>query len=146
MTFQFRATGLLLILASCAPHLSSESRARPEVVTTEGVVRGHTDAQGVDSFLGIPYASPPVGPARWREPAPPVAHAPLDAVAFHLPCSQIPIPAGSDSFGAGKRIPTSEDCLYLNIWVPPHAPRARLPVMLWSHGGQYLRGAASQYD
>src|SRR5213079_777610 len=90
MNFSLRIVATFLLLAGCAPHLQPASRARPEVVTTEGVVQGQTDAQGVDSFLGIPYATPPVGPARWREPAPPAAHAPLDASAFHLPCSQIP--------------------------------------------------------
>jgi len=142
-----RPIPLLFVFSACAagvqPHAPS---SRPEVTTTEGVVRGQTDAQGVDSFLGVPYASPPVGPARWREATPPLPHPPLDAAAFRLPCSQIPIPAGSDAFGTGKRIPTSEDCLNLNLWIPPHAPGERLPVMVWSHGGQYLRGAASQYE
>jgi len=136
-----------VLLSGCAPRVQAPpAPARPEVTTTEGVVRGKTDAQGVDSYLGVPYASPPVGPARWREPAPPRAHEPLDAVAFRLPCPQIPIPQGSDSFGAGKRIPTSEDCLFLNLWIPPHQPGSRLPVMLWSHGGQYLRGSPAQYE
>ncbi|HVE82783.1 MAG TPA: carboxylesterase family protein [Myxococcales bacterium] len=143
---------LFAFLIGCAPHLQPQPQprrvpgARPEAVTTEGVVRGQTDDQGVDSYLGVPFASPPVGPARWREAAPPAAHPPLEAARYHLPCSQIPIPEGSDAFGAGKRIPSSEDCLYLNLWIPPHEPGTRLPVMVWSHGGQYLRGAASQYD
>ncbi|HYV44891.1 MAG TPA: carboxylesterase family protein [Myxococcaceae bacterium] len=136
-----------LLFTGCATHVQPRAPgSRPEVTTTEGMVRGQTDANSVDSYLGVPYAAPPVGAARWREPLPPLPHPPLDAAAFHLPCSQIPIPAGSDAFGAGKRIPTSEDCLYLNLWIPPRAPGERLPVMVWSHGGQYLRGAASQYD
>lgn len=110
---------------------------------------GQVDRDGVQSFLGVPYAAPPVAGDRWREALPPRPHPPLEATQFHLPCSQIPLPASGDAFGGGKKIASSEDCLYLNVWVPPATPghaRDRLPVMVWLHGGQYLRGAASQYD
>ena len=117
--------------------------ARPSAHTAEGDVTGTLDGT-ISIFLGMPYATPPVGPQRWRESMPPVPHPPLDATAYHLPCSQIPLPENGDKFGSGKKIESSEDCLYMNVWVPPHSQP--LPVMVWSHGGQYLRGAASQYD
>jgi len=139
---------LVIAIAACGPpppvHVAAPGH--PEAETKEGRVIGKTDAHGIAAYLGVPYAAPPVGPARWREAMPPAAHPPLEAAAFHLPCSQIPIPEGSDAFGAGKKIESSEDCLYLNVWVPPHAVGDQLPVMVWLHGGQYLRGAASQYD
>ncbi|HUJ60695.1 MAG TPA: carboxylesterase family protein, partial [Kofleriaceae bacterium] len=116
------------------------------VETTEGRITGKIDGNGVRSWLGIPYAAPPVGPLRWREPEPPRPHPPLAATAYRLPCSQIPLPQAGDTFSTGKKIASSEDCLYLNVWVPPHDPGTPLPVMVWIHGGQYLRGAASQYD
>lgn len=140
---------LIVALVSC--HAASPPAAiaprDPRVVdTTEGRVIGKADANGVVAFLGVPYAAPPVGDLRWREAMPPAAHAPLQAVEYRLPCSQIPIPSGSDSLGTGKKIQSSEDCLHLNVWVPPHDAGVRLPAMVWLHGGQYLRGAASQYD
>src|SRR5262249_27584477 len=75
-----------------------------------------------------------------------VHSAALVATSYKLPCAQIPVPEGGDAFGSGSKIESSEDCLYLNIWVPPHAPDEHLPVMVWIHGGPYLRGSAQQYD
>jgi para-nitrobenzyl esterase len=139
----------LLTTAACATHIAPTSEPQPAwpvVGTTEGHVVGVQDGNGVTSFLGVPYAAPPVGDARWTVTAAPPRHNGITAAAYHLPCAQIPIPAGSDSLAQGQRIDSSEDCLHLNIWVPPHDPGERLPVMVWSHGGQYLRGATSQYD
>jgi len=135
----------LVVLAACSGPVHPRPAGRPTVETTEGTVLGRLDPDGVQVFLGVPYAAPPVGDLRWREAHEPRPHPPLEATAFHLPCSQIPLPAGGDSFGPGKPVPSSEDCLYLNVWVPPHGSE-KLPVMVWLHGGQYLRGAASQYD
>jgi para-nitrobenzyl esterase len=138
-------TALVTALAACTSPAHPQGPARPTAETHEGRVLGQVDHDGVQVFLGVPYAAPPVGNNRWREALPPPPHPPLEAMAFHLPCSQIPLPAGSDSFGAGEKIASSEDCLYLNVWVPPRTTD-KLPVMAWLHGGQYLRGAASQYD
>jgi len=135
----------LAALAACASPAHPQGPARPTAETHEGRVLGQVDHDGIQAFLGVPYAAPPVGADRWREALPPPPHPPLEATAFHLPCSQIPLPAGGDAFGAGKKIASSEDCLYLNVWVPPRTTE-KLPVMVWLHGGQYLRGAASQYD
>lgn len=139
---------VLIVLAACSPPRAPVPPVATnplDVATTEGRVLGHR-AGDVDVFLGVPYAQPPLGPLRWREPVPPLAHAPLTADHFHLPCAQIPVPAGGDAFGSGKKIESSEDCLYLNVWVPKHAANEPLPVMVWIHGGQYIRGSASQYD
>ena len=119
---------------------------RPTADTREGQLVGQVDRDGVASFLGVPYAAPPLGADRWREPRPPRPHPPLEATAFHLPCSQIPLPEAGDPLGRSKPVASSEDCLYLNVWVPPHDPGDRLPAMVWLPGGQYLRGSAAQYD
>lgn len=141
-----RMMSLLLLVACASPApVSPPAPSRPTAETREGQVLGQRDRDGVASFLGVPYAAAPVGANRWREPQPPLPHPPLEATRFRLPCAQIPLPAGGDSFGSGKRIASSEDCLHLNVWVPPHG-NDKLPVMVWLHGGQYLRGAASQYD
>lgn len=139
----------LLMTAACATAggpSKPPQPAWPARVTPEGHVVGQVDANGVTSFLGVPYAAAPVGAARWSNADHPALHPPFTAAAYRLPCAQIPVPAGSDSLSQGQLVASSEDCLYLNVWVPPHDPGERLPVMVWSHGGQHLRGATSQYD
>jgi para-nitrobenzyl esterase len=86
---------------------------------------------GVGEFLGIPYAEPPVGELRWRPPRP-VARwaAPLQATKFANTCAQ----PQRGVFAAPSK---TEDCLYLNVFAPTAEPAAgaRLPVMVWFHGG-----------
>src|SRR5262245_40393944 len=140
---RMRLLGFLTLVACTGP-VRAPAPSRPTADTHEGTVLGQVDRDGVASFLGVPYAAPPVGGDRWREAQPPRPHPPLEATTFRLPCSQIPLPAGGDSFGSGKKIQSSEDCLYLNVWVPPRTGE-KLPVMPGLHGGQSLRGGASQY-
>ena len=93
-------------------------------------------------FKGIPFAAPPVGGLRWREPEPP---APWQGTRagdkFGPQCMQNP-PGGAPSEGV------SEDCLYLNVWTAAASLRERRPVMVWIYGGGYNVGAGSQpeYD
>lgn len=112
-----------------------------QVETPLGTIVG-TRAK-VDSFLGVPYARPPVGPLRWKDTleVEPWTQ-PQVAKKFSLACPQIPIPG--DGLGPGSQIPYSEDCLYLNLWRPATGEK-KLAVMVWLHGGQYLRGSAYQY-
>jgi para-nitrobenzyl esterase len=115
----------------------------PIVATRDGAVRGEPIADGkVDAFLGLPYAAPPVGPLRWRSPQPEAAWRGVrDASRFGPHCLQTHV---FDDMVFSDGAP-SEDCLYLNVYRPAHArPGARLPVMVWIHGGGYMGGAASE--
>ena len=94
---------------------------------------------GVNKFLGIPYAAPPVGDLRWMPPAPPAHHALLDATEFANTCPQV------TELGAFAG-PTSvtEDCLYLNVFTTGTSPQK--PVMVWIHGGGNVDGETNDYD
>ena len=90
-------------------------------------------------YKGIPYAAAPTGELRWKPPQPAKPwKGILVARNFPTNCPQSPILPG----------PQSEDCLGLNVWTPAHAAAARLPVMVWIHGGGFQIGASSQtaYD
>jgi para-nitrobenzyl esterase len=113
------------------------SEGGPVVETHSGLVRGSSDA-AIDTFLGIPYAEPPVGELRWR---PPKAKTPwrtrLDATQFGAHCWQ---PGTVDS-----QTHSSEDCLFLNVYVPKGRVWPR-PVMVWIYGGANAEGESEQYD
>ncbi|CAL9395840.1 Carboxylesterase [Streptomyces sp. enrichment culture] len=114
----------------------------PVVRTPYGAVRGRWE-NGVAVFRGIPYAAPPFGPRRFRPPVPPERWDGVrDAYAFG---PTAPKPPYSEAFGqylADPSVP-GDDCLNLNVWTPDPAPGARLPVLVWLHGGALTRGSSA---
>jgi para-nitrobenzyl esterase len=106
-------------------------------MTDKGPVRG-AFVDDVRRFLSIPYAAPPLGPLRWRPPAP---HEPwteeFDATRVSDPCLQT-FPYLNLRFGI-------EDCLFVNVITPDPMPAAPLPVMVWIHGGGFVSGAPSPF-
>lgn len=107
----------------------------PRIRTTAGTVLGQWE-NAVAVFRGIPYAQPPFGALRFRAPAPARPWQGVrDAVEFGPPVPQ----AGSETRmpGAG-----GTDCLTLNVWTPDPGA-ARLPVMVWIHGGGYQEGTSA---
>jgi para-nitrobenzyl esterase len=131
--------GALAASASAAPAQPSP-RTGLIVATTGGSLRG-TTAGPVDEFLGIPYAAPPVGPLRWRPPQPAALWTGIrDATAFAPHCPQPP-----SGFGVAS---TSENCLYLNVYIPAGARAGArdLPVMVWIHGGAFIAGESDDYN
>ncbi|MFT4198392.1 MAG: carboxylesterase family protein [Pseudoxanthomonas sp.] len=127
---------LLLGLAVC----TSAFAQAPVVVVDGGRLQGAAEAD-VAVFRGIPYAAAPVGELRWRPPLPPLPWSGVrDARRFGNDCPQPPIDGPP---GPGYVNPTSEDCLFLNVWTPRAAASAPLPVMVWIHGGAWIMGAGS---
>jgi len=115
--------------------------AASDVVTVDGGQLRGTTASGVRVFKGIPFAAPPVGALRWKPPQPVVAWSGVKAAdTFGAQCMQQPYPAGSPYASAPQ--PTSEDCLYLNVWTAARRGDKR-PVMVWIHGGAWTRGSGS---
>ncbi len=109
------------------------------VRTATGTVRGVVES-GHRLFAGIPYAAPPVGPLRFRPPAPALSWTGIrDATRPGPRCIQDP---GVDP-EFGKQ--SDEDCLNLNVWTPELTGSPR-PVMVWIHGGSFTGGSGKIYD
>jgi para-nitrobenzyl esterase len=88
---------------------------------------------GVETFLGIPYAAAPEGPLRWRKAQPRAQWREVrDATQKARPCPQVTVTGVLDG---------EEDCLTVNIWKPEHR-KAALPVMVFLHGGRHMVGSA----
>jgi para-nitrobenzyl esterase len=105
------------------------------VRVTGGCIRGAT-AGALRTFLGVPYAAAPTGDRRWRPPADPIPWAGVrDATAISKACPQ------TDSTLSGQKLDWDEDCLYLNVWTSSSSSGAKLPVMVWIHGGGLVNGS-----
>ena len=91
------------------------------------------------SFLGIPYAAPPVGTLRFCAPQSPTGWEDVrEASEFSASCLQ----KESNVQGMAADGPLSEDCLYLNVFTPKADGKKR-PVMFWIHGGGYIYGSSN---
>jgi len=113
------------------------SKAEYKVINIKsGSIRG-TVEDGVSAFLGIPYAAPPTGELRWREPQ---ANSPWDGT---RDCTKYgpACPQPKTIFYNVDNM--NEDCLNLNVWTPSQSSGDKLPVMVWIHGGSFTTGAGS---
>ncbi|SEP53119.1 para-nitrobenzyl esterase [Amycolatopsis saalfeldensis] len=130
----------VLSITTAGPVNAAPAEAPLTVTVDSGRLHG-TVAGSTRQFLGVPYAKPPVGELRWTPPQP-VAHwsGVREATAAGNPCPQ-------QGALPGNLPPINEDCLFLNVTTPrSERPGARLPVMVWWHGGGYTTGAGSPYD
>jgi len=141
-----------ILLAAVLLAAAFSCSRKAEVVRVDGgLVQGVASAaEGVTVFKGIPYAAPPVGDLRWREPQPVV---PWDgvkvcdtfgAIPWQKDLSQMDL-YGKEFYSAGMP-EMSEDCLFLNVWAPTEAigKSAGLPVAMWIHGGAFDHGYGNE--
>jgi hypothetical protein len=141
------------LMAGCAALLNTAA-AETLIATEQGFVRG-SETQSVDKFLGIPYAAPPVGVLRWKPPQPHASWSGvLNATKFGSHCAQTARVVGISS--------SSEDCLFLNVYVPNDADNEQAQmgdpaaqgnadlrgraVMVWIHGGDLTAGESDDFD
>jgi para-nitrobenzyl esterase len=120
-----------------ASPLPADPNSGPVVSVTGGAIMGRIlPGEGGAVFRGVPFAQPPVGGLRWREPMPVVPWEGVRQAAKPGP------PAEQAAIGWNEReaAASSEDCLYLDVWTPHEAP-GRLPVMVWIHGGANVAGS-----
>ena len=130
-------TMCLLVSASAAgTHVSPAADSAPIVKLESGVLEGthFGSARNDAAFLGVPYAAPPVGELRWKPPQPAGKWNKIrQATKFGAACPQLP----ASWFPA---IGWNEDCLYLNVWTPQLSATAKLPVLVYFHGGSNTQG------
>jgi para-nitrobenzyl esterase len=135
-----RLSFAILMVAATITSVAA-AHAAPTVTTDTGTFTGvpSPSLAGVDAFFGIRYAAAPVGALRWAPPQAPSSSAGTTVAAFPGPaCPQA---------GSTAPLPQSEDCLFLNVYVPATAKaHSRLPVFFWIHGGALVSGTGAQYD
>jgi para-nitrobenzyl esterase len=135
-----RLSFAILIVAATVMSVAAADAA-PTVTTDTGTFTAvpSPSLAGVDVFFGIRYAAAPMGALRWAPPQAPSSSAGTTVAGFPGPaCPQA---------GSTAPLPQSEDCLFLNIYVPASAnTHSRLPVFFWIHGGALVSGTGAQYD
>jgi len=141
-SFSLRRAGLgILTAAAVAMPLAGAMAAGPVVATDTGTFIGIPSPSdpAANVFFGIRYAAAPEGERRWAPPAPPTP--PATPTVAAIPGDACPQATST------APLQQSEDCLFLNVYIPATAtPSSKLPVFLWIHGGALVSGTGAQYD
>ncbi|KAF5288890.1 hypothetical protein FQA39_LY03769 [Lamprigera yunnana] len=129
----------LVLLISCFGN-----EVAPEITISQGTLKGTTGktikGRTFLSFKGIPYAKPPIGDLRFKEPQPPEPWSGvLNASVNHAMCLQVNI------FSLNTVATGDENCLFLNVYTPSISKGQLLPVIVYIHGGGFVIGNANRY-
>jgi len=117
---------------------SARANPPPVVLTESGPVQGAQQGD-LTVYEGMPFAAPPVGKLRWRAPQSVAPWSALKVLDHFGPnCMQKGMYPSDQPTGE-----VSEDCLYLNLWVPARAAGEKLPVLVWIYGGGIANGSGS---
>ncbi|MGC1458550.1 MAG: carboxylesterase family protein [Steroidobacteraceae bacterium] len=117
---------------------ASERHMPIPIKTTAGLLQG-IEYRGATAYLGVPFAAAPVGELRWRAPRrPPHWQGVRLADRFGNSCMQDAV-----EFDIAGQKTLGEDCLYLNVWTPAATPSAKMPVMVWLHGGAFAHASGA---
>jgi para-nitrobenzyl esterase len=144
--FMKNLSTLILIITILA--LASCSDSNPVLTIEGGKVTGvQAPTKGIIAYKGIPFAAPPTGSLRWKEPQPVVPWQGVKvADTYGAAAEQItwdPQSFYGREWRASGSVPFSEDCLYLNVTTPAAGKKdKKLPVAMWIHGGGYREGFA----
>ena len=136
----------LINLTISASMAQTDNTFSLQATIKSGVIEGYYDTKtGLQVYLGVPYAKPPVGELRWKAPQP------VDNWKSTLAAKKFgPRPVQPIVFGdmQSRSNGLSEDCLYLNIWSPAKRNTTGLPVLVYFFGGGFVAGDGSEprYD